>query len=126
MTVTNTGSAKGTSAAVVDVPATPAGFTITSVTVDDGTAQTAAPFQVTAGDELAVKAAKAHKVVVTYAIAQKDITGWTSLNTCDAAATNPDETKGLFNKVTMTGDSDGVDNNHACVPVNETAGFSAS
>ena len=117
--VSNTGNEAGTSPPVYDLPRVPAGFTLTSVTVD-GVTTAANPDQtytVTAGDALAAPPAAGstigHIVVVTYAIDQAQ-TDSATLGTCDTATPNP--LLGVFNSVSMSGDSD-VTNNHVCVPV---------
>ncbi|WP_460743782.1 DUF7507 domain-containing protein [Mariniluteicoccus endophyticus] len=126
VTVKNTSHAPGTSAQVTDVPAAPAGFRIVSVTVDGGTPQTAAPYVVTTGDQLAAGAEKVHTVTVAYAVDQTQITpqGWTDLGTCEAGVGASNPAKGLYNVVTMGGDTDGEDNNDACTPVKGTPTFS--
>ncbi|WP_407921611.1 DUF7507 domain-containing protein [Corynebacterium epidermidicanis] len=121
VTVTNTGKVDATSAQVIDVPQTPPGFTIDSVKVDGN--PVVAPYVVTAGDQLAVGASKEHVVEVTFKVDQTQITDWASLGTCDAANGAGDPSKGLYNLVTMDGDTDGVENNDACIPVVKDPAF---
>ncbi|MGO4956624.1 DUF7507 domain-containing protein [Luteococcus sp. Sow4_B9] len=124
VTVTNTGTSEGTSAAVTDLPTIPAGFSISKITVDgQDLAATTVPFQVTAGDKLAAGAMKEHTVVVTYAVDQAKITDWAALGECSSDALAPNKTQGLFNEVTMAGDNDGYENNHVCTPVTGQPGI---
>ncbi len=117
--MTNSGSVDGTSAAVIDTPATPAGFTITKVTVDGTTVAAGnGGYEVAAGDQLARGASKDHTVVVTHFVDPKvigaDAANWTALGTCAVDGASTDATKGIYNKVTMDGDSGCADNNDAC------------
>jgi hypothetical protein len=120
--VKNTGEVAGTSAPVYDLPQVPAGFTISSVFVDQATTATAAnadgTYTVTTGDALAVGASQTHTVKVTFAVKQSSVDP-VAIGACDTG-TSPDTSKGVYNAVTMAGDSDGAANNHACVPVQLT------
>ena len=83
-----------TSAPVLDVPATPAGFTVTQVLVDGVAviANATGAYQVTAGDKLNGGQETAHTVKVVYAVNQTAVpatapagqpaTGWEALGTC--------------------------------------------
>ena len=97
VTVKNGGSAVGTSAPVLDVPATRAGFTVTQVLVDGVAviANATGAYQVTAGDKLNGGQETAHTVKVVYAVNQTAVpatapagqpaTGWEALGTCTDA-----------------------------------------
>ncbi|MBU5655433.1 hypothetical protein KPA07_11030, partial [Corynebacterium aurimucosum] len=120
--VTNTGTAEGDSAAVYDIPATPDGFTIAKVTVDGVEVQPEASgehegeYLVTDKDTLAARADKEHTVVVDYTIDFAKLTkdSISKLGECKAEGSSVVDSHGLYNKVTMEGDSDGQENNDAC------------
>ena len=109
VTVTNTGERAGKSAAVVDTPSVPAGFTVTGATVDGKrVAVKDGSFTVTDGVELGLGDAKSFTVVVQGSYSAK--ADWAKASRCDADGT----ASGLFNQVSMPGDSDGAANNTAC------------
>ncbi|MGL5405741.1 MAG: DUF7507 domain-containing protein [Propionibacteriaceae bacterium] len=122
VTVTNTSKIDGDHPQVVDTPELPAGFTLASVKIDGAAA--AAPYTI-ASNALAAGQSREYTVEVTYTVDQKLVTdeAWKNLGTCDAADTTPDKSKGLYNLVSMDGDTDGADNNDACVPVTPVAEF---
>lgn len=117
VTVTNTGTGRGTSPEVVDTPSTPRGFSIDTVEVNGAKVEKAqAGYYVTRGDELDVNASKTHDVVITYSIdpTVMDSGSLELLGECRTGGAAADPTKGLYNKVTMDQDSDGDANNDAC------------
>ncbi|WP_159626222.1 Ig-like domain-containing protein [Actinomyces sp. zg296] len=117
VTVTNTGTGRGTSPEVVDIPSTPQGFSIDKVEVDGVKVEkNQAGYYVTRGDELDVKASKTHEVVITYSLdpTAMDSGSFELLGQCQTGGAAADSTKGLYNKVTMEQDSDGDANNDAC------------
>ena len=122
VTVTNDGEIEGTSKAVTDTPSVPAGFTVTGATVDGEAVEiTDGTFTVTDGVKLAAGKDKVFEVVLsgTYEAGKAD---WVAVGECEVDGEgNPK--KGLFNKVTMEGDSDGPENNDACNPVSKDPSF---
>lgn len=119
VSVSNTGLASGTSAAVHDTVAAPTGFTVTSVTVD-GTAQTPATASFTLpATTLAAKETKTYTVVVTLTAADLSSVDWAEAGTCTTTGAGTPTDGGAFNTVVMAGDTDiaGPDNNDACVPL---------
>ncbi|WP_366180083.1 Ig-like domain-containing protein [Actinomyces timonensis] len=117
VTVTNTGTGRGTSPEVVDIPSAPRGFSIDRVEVDGAKVEKdQAGYYVTRGDELDVNASKTHEVVITYSVdpAAMDSGSLELLGECQTGGAAADSTKGLYNKVTMEQDSDGDANNDAC------------
>ncbi|WP_416212931.1 hypothetical protein [Pseudoglutamicibacter cumminsii] len=122
VTVTNDGEVAGTSKAVTDTPSVPEGFTITGATVDGTEVEiTDGTFTVTDGVKLAAGEDKVFEVVLsgTY---EADKADWVAVGECETEGEgNP--AKGLFNKVTMEGDSDGPENNDACNPVSKDPSF---
>ena len=114
VTVTNDGRRAGVFPDVTDIPAERAGFEVAGVTVDGK--PVGKPY-VIAGEELAVGESKTFAVVVEYKVADADSVEWEQVNECVASEGGQDPERGLFNKVTMDGDSDGSENNIACVPV---------
>ena len=115
VTVSNTGEVKGTSQAVKDTPRVPAGFTVTSAMVEGKkVALNDGAFTVTDGVELAFGGSKSFEVVVSGSYdASAD---WAAAAACD---TNSGAQGGLFNEVSMPGDSDGEGNNAACNAVDK-------
>ncbi|PWI27481.1 hypothetical protein CAY35_06700, partial [Pseudoglutamicibacter cumminsii] len=122
VTVTNDGEIEGTSKAVTDTPSVPEGFKLEGATVDGETVELVdGSFTVTEGVELAAGKDKVFEVVLsgTYDAASAD---WVAVGECETEGEgNPD--KGLFNKVTLEGDSDGPENNDACNPVGKDPSF---
>ena len=116
VTVSNTGVVAGTSKAVTDTPSVPEGFTISGATVDGEAVEiTEGTFTVTEGVKLKAGKAKTFTVTLTGDVAKSGV-NWVAVGECETVGEgNP--AKGLFNKVTMEGDSDGPENNDACVPV---------
>ena len=109
VTVTNTGERAGQSKAVVDTPSLPAGFSLTNATVDGNrVAVKDGSFTVTDGVELGLGGAKSFTVVVSGSYSAN--ADWAKASRCDADGA----TSGLFNRVSMPGDSDGAANNTAC------------
>ena len=109
VTVTNTGERAGKSKPVVDTPRVPAGFTVTGATVDGKrVAVKDGSFTVTDGVELGLGGAKSFTVVVSGSYSAN--ADWAKASRCDADGA----TSGLFNQVSMPGDSDGAANNTAC------------
>ena len=122
VTVTNDGEVAGTSKAVTDTPSVPEGFKLEGATVDGKTVElTDGSFTVTDGVKLAAGKDKVFEVVLsgTYDAAEAD---WVAVGECDITGEG-DPKKGLFNKVTMEGDSDGPENNDACNPVGKDPSF---
>ncbi|MCT1867257.1 hypothetical protein M3B90_06940, partial [Dermabacter sp. p3-SID358] len=117
VTVSNTGEVKGTSQAVTDTPRVPAGFTVTSAMVDGKkVALTDGAFTVTDGVELAFGGSKSFEVVVSGSYDAK--ADWAAAAACDTNSGTA-STGGLFNEVSMPGDSDGEGNNSACNAVDK-------
>ncbi|WP_142093971.1 DUF7507 domain-containing protein [Propioniferax innocua] len=120
VTVSNTGETSGTSAAVTDEPIVPEGMTVDEVTVDGNVVTAGADglYPVSPGVELAPGETKSFTVVVS---GTADVEGvdWTTVGECDTAGAGTPGA-GLFNRVAMEGDSDGPDNNDACVPPSYT------
>nr|WP_219401384.1 DUF11 domain-containing protein [Pseudoglutamicibacter albus] len=116
VTVSNTGDIAGTSQAVTDTPSVPKGFAVTGATVDGEAVEiTDGTFTVTEGVKLAAGQAKTFTVTLTGDVAKSGV-AWLAVAECELEGEgNP--AKGLFNKVAMEGDSDGPENNDACVPV---------
>ncbi|WP_250257991.1 hypothetical protein [Dermabacter sp. Marseille-Q3180] len=109
VTVTNTGERAGKSKPVADTPRVPAGFTVTGATVDGkSVAVKDGSFTVTDGVELGLGGAKSFTVVLSGSYSAN--ADWAKASRCDADGT----TSGLFNQVSMAGDSDGAANNTAC------------
>ena len=109
VTVANTGERAGKSKPVVDTPRVPAGFTVTGATVEGKrVAVKDGSFTVTDGVELGLGGAKSFTVVVSGSYSAN--ADWAKASRCDADGT----TSGLFNQVSMPGDSDGAANNTAC------------
>ena len=113
VTVSNVGSVDGRSAAVVDEPNVPAGFTVTDIQADGKSVGTG-KFTLSDGVDLKAGESKSFTVVVS-GTADVDAVDWSVAGVCDTDGAG-DPSKGLFNKVTMDRDSDGPDNNDACVP----------
>lgn len=115
VTVKNTGSLKGTSAAVVDTPSVPGGFTVTGAAVDGANVDIAdGKFTVADGVELEPGESKAFAVTLSGDYSA-DSADWKAAGECDVTGEG-DPSKGFFNRVAMDGDSDGPENNDACVP----------
>ncbi|WP_219930472.1 DUF11 domain-containing protein, partial [Pseudoglutamicibacter cumminsii] len=115
VTVSNTGDIAGTSQAVTDTPSVPEGFTVTGAEVDGKAVELVdGSFTVTEGVKLAAGKAKTFTVTLTGDVAKSGV-DWAAAADCELEGEgNP--AKGLFNKVSMEGDSDGPENNDACVP----------
>ncbi|WP_022868871.1 LPXTG cell wall anchor domain-containing protein [Schaalia vaccimaxillae] len=129
VTTKNEGLSDGTTAPVYDVPTIPTGFTVTLVTVD-GVAVEAddqGHYLVSEGDALAVGQTKEHTVVVSFLADPRAIGRntekhtWADLEACvEGGKDEPvDSAKGIYNLVTMAGDTDADQhfNNDACFPV---------
>ena len=116
VTVSNTGDIAGTSKTVTDTPSVPDGFAITGATVDGEAVEiTDGTFTVTEGVKLKAGKAKTFTVTLTGDVAKSGV-NWVAVAECETVGEgNP--AKGLFNKVAMEDDSDGPENNDACVPV---------
>ena len=116
VTVSNTGEVKGTSQAVTDTPRVPAGFTVNSAMVDGKkVVLTDGAFTVTDGVELAFGGSKSFEVVVSGSYDAK--ADWAAAAACDTNSGTA--SGGLFNEVSMPGDSDGEGNNSACNAVDK-------
>ncbi|MGJ3507276.1 SpaA isopeptide-forming pilin-related protein [Enemella sp. A6] len=121
ITVSNTGNTEGTSAPVYDLPETPPGFTIGSIRHSGGAVIPVNPdgtYTVTPGVSLQPFTGRDFVISVTYKVDQSRFTdeSLADLGEC-RTGTPPDKTKGLYNLITMTDDTDGPDNNDECVPV---------
>ncbi|AOZ71968.1 hypothetical protein BK816_00560 [Boudabousia tangfeifanii] len=114
VTVANSGTAAGNPGNVTDTVSAPAGFTITDVAVDGKSQGKNATFTLAPG-ELASGALKSYQVTVSLQAdsleAVKNIAG--ECNTQGEGTPGG----GFFNRVAMENDSDGPDNNDACIPV---------
>ncbi|MFD0705474.1 Cna B-type domain-containing protein [Alloscardovia venturai] len=117
------GSCLVSSAPVYDIPATPDGFTLDSVTVDGNSAEsTPQGYRVTPGVTLNPGQSQSFNVEVTYDVTPNKLTAEqvSKLQQCAVSnSTSPNKTLGIFNETTMSGDSDteGYTNNYVCTPV---------
>lgn len=127
--ITNTGQLSGTPPAVTDNVTLPVGFnvyalvvspTITPAPVVPSPASNATSFTIPASTA-AVSPGNSVTYTVTLTGQAKNPGGsvWANAGKCDTANGGTATFGGFFNGVTMTGDTDGINNNDACVPVQE-------
>ncbi|MCG7443844.1 DUF11 domain-containing protein, partial [Dermabacter vaginalis] len=122
VTVSNTGEVKGTSKAVTDTPAVPAGFTVSGAKVDGKDATlTDGSFTVTNGVELAPGESKTFTVVVSGSFDPARVKESEVLHCTGEEGVS--DGKGFANGVTLDGDSDGQGNNTACTTVEKAPKF---
>ncbi|OKL48567.1 hypothetical protein BSR28_02475, partial [Boudabousia liubingyangii] len=114
VTVANTGGGAGDPGAVTDTIAPPKGFTIMDVLVD-GKSESANNVLTLRPGNLEAGAYKSYKITVKLQ-ADSFEAGNNAVGDCNTEG--PGQAGGgFFNSVTMNNDSDGADNNDACVPV---------
>lgn len=122
VTVTNTGSVAFAHPEVTDTFTVPAGFTVTAVVLNETPLEFATngnevTFNLPAGDSaLEPEAQAVYTIQITMNAEILGDVDWEAIGQCDTSA-GGDPSKGSFNLVTMDGDSDGVENNDACIPV---------
>lgn len=116
VTVTNDGQKDATSPEVTDLPEVPEGLAVTEVVIDGTVVEGDGSYLVTKGDALTAGESKAHTVAMTYSIASDEVTDWEALQKCEVSMDGTNRSARV-NLVELDGDSDGVENNHACVPV---------
>ena len=118
VTVTNTGTVVYAHPAITDTATVFTGFTRTGITLN-GTAVTPAAdgsFTIPAATStLAPGATTVYTVVVT-ASGKPTAAQWEQAKACNTAGAGTPG-GGIFNRVTMSADSDGADNNDACAPI---------
>ncbi|MDO5502538.1 MAG: hypothetical protein Q4G67_05120, partial [Actinomycetia bacterium] len=116
VTVRNTSTVTGTHAAITDAVTLPPGFSITDVRLD-GVSQGASGTFTIPAVELAADESASYVVTVVGRAADLTAVNWDLAGTCDTAGAGNPAAGGFFNLVTMADDSDGPDNNDACVTV---------
>ena len=121
--VTNESDFPAPHPAIYDQLTLPAGFSFTSATLNGAPLTTTAngqvvSFNIPAGTAALLPQASAEYVIVLDAKAN-DLTtvDWTKAATCNTEGVGTPADGGFFNAVTLNGDSDGAENNDACVPV---------
>ncbi len=116
ITVTNTGHTAGQHPSITDQVTLPAGFSLTSVAVNGASATVTNGSFVITGSTLAVGATRTYMVVVVAHVADLRATDWVAAGRCSTSGAGTPTEGGAFNIASLPGDSDGVDNNDACVP----------
>ncbi|MDO5495285.1 MAG: SpaA isopeptide-forming pilin-related protein [bacterium] len=130
--VTNNGNAPGTHPAINDTVTLPAGFELTSIRLGSAVGEgdlvfesqpgaglvATHTFTIPAGTANMLKDATAYYYVTVTAVAPDlGTVDWENAGTCETEGAGNPAAGGFFNLVTMDGDTDGPDNNDACVPV---------
>lgn len=120
--LTNSGGLPGNAPAIPDTITLPAGFTLTGVVVTQGATPvysgSTASFTIPGTTSAVLPGASlTYLVTVTAAAPSPSSVDWTAAGTCTTTGGGTPSAGGFFNLVTLTGDSDGPDNNDACVPV---------
>lgn len=123
VTVTNSGNFPGTNPAVTDTVTLAPGFAITALSVQgvDKTftaGSSTATFTIPAGTTALAGGQSVTYTVIVTGRGNPTPTQWTQAGTCNVSGAGT-AGSGFFNQVTLTGDTDGVNNNDACVPVVE-------
>ena len=127
--ITNTGQLSGTPPAVTDNVTLPVGFnvyalavspTITPAPVVPSPASNVASFTIPASTAPVLPGnSVTYTVTLTGQAKNPGGSVWANAGKCDTANGGTATFGGFFNGVTMTGDTDGINNNDACVPVQE-------
>lgn len=125
ITVTNISEFAGSGDVVVDLPTPPAGVEVANVRYRLAGDTQGEPVEwpkdgqgkyIFSAPKLEAGGTYTIEALIDYKIADLASVKWEDLKTCQAASgANP--SKGLFNKVEMTADKDGTDNNEACIPI---------
>lgn len=118
VSVTNTGLVSGQHLAITDTVTLPSGFILSSVSVDGAVQSDSPAYTIPASiTTLAPGASSTYTVVVTAKASDLIAVDWTKAATCTTTAGGTPADGGFFNLVGMLHDTDGPDNNDACVPV---------
>ncbi|MDO5502000.1 MAG: SpaA isopeptide-forming pilin-related protein [Actinomycetia bacterium] len=140
VTVTNHGNQQGTPANISDTLTLPPGFTTTGSNVEvrrlgettvlrTGTVNPGSPVTVgftIPGEPLhptggtttnPIPISRTYVVTVRAQAPDLSAVNWNLAGTCNTTGAGVPRAGGFFNLVTMTGDSDGADNNDACAPI---------
>ncbi|MGJ3509354.1 SpaA isopeptide-forming pilin-related protein [Enemella sp. A6] len=119
--VTNTGEVVGPHPAINDFVTLPEGFTIDRVTLNGTPVDvTDGRFTIPAGTApVAVGGTTSYQVSVIGRSTPEQWAAidWQQAGTCNTAGAGAPTEGGFFNQVQIDSDSDGIDNNDACVPV---------
>ncbi|MDO5501992.1 MAG: hypothetical protein Q4G67_02350, partial [Actinomycetia bacterium] len=116
VTVRNVSAVDGSFADITDTVTLPAGFAITDVRLQNASQGTSGSFTI-GGEALAAGQSRAYVVSVSGRAADLSAVNWNLAGTCNTEGAGTPAAGGFFNLVRMAGDSDGPDNNDACVPV---------
>ena len=120
--LTNTGGLPSNAPAIPDTITLPTGFTLTGVVVSAGATTvysgSSTSFNIPGTTSAVLPGATlTYTVVLTATAPDPSAVDWTVAGTCTTSGGGTPSAGGFFNLVTLTGDSDGPDNNDACVPV---------
>lgn len=137
VTVTNDGDLTARHPVIGDTLTLPPGFTTTSLvlayangnpvpgvtaTLNNAATPATATFTIPQGNtDVAPGASVEYLVILKGRAADLTQVDWTKAGTCNTQGAGTPTDGGFFNFVTMTGDSDGPENNDACVPVQPAA-----
>lgn len=117
VSVSNVGTVAGTPSQISDTLTVPQGFTITDVLVDGTSKGASGSFTLTPG-ELPAGGVQTYRVTLKMKT-DVETADWAVAETCGDMSGQYGG--GFYNAVTMEGDSDGPENNYACVPTTPSA-----